>query len=176
MASVSGCQPKPHWPEAISYPESSGFLVSDLYSYPADQEARRRWDRYETGWEIIDPPLHQPCSPLQEQQSWWGRRWRSSSPPPPLSQRFKFNAWSGNNLATNLFHFQDWFWQENYHFDFYVGEKYMECLLVDFSDFNRGSIGWGNPIISNDRLWNLNWFPPLLQEGSPCGLILVRDR
>ena len=26
-------------------------------------------------------------------------------PPPPLSQHFKFNAWSGNNLATNLFHF-----------------------------------------------------------------------
>ena len=25
----------------------------------------------------------------------------------------------------------------SYHFDFYVGEKYMECLLVDFSDYNR---------------------------------------
>ena len=24
-------------------------------------------------------------------------------PPPPLSQHFKFNAWSGNNLATNFF-------------------------------------------------------------------------
>ena len=25
----------------------------------------------------------------------------------------------------------------SYYFDFYVGEKYMECLLVDFSDYNR---------------------------------------
>ena len=25
------------------------------------------------------------------------------APPAPLSQRFKFNAWSGNNLATNFF-------------------------------------------------------------------------
>ena len=25
----------------------------------------------------------------------------------------------------------------SYHFEFYVGEKYMKCLLVDFSDYNR---------------------------------------
>ena len=25
----------------------------------------------------------------------------------------------------------------SYHFDFYVGEKYLECLLVNFSDYNR---------------------------------------
>ena len=25
----------------------------------------------------------------------------------------------------------------SYHFDFYVGKKYMECLLVDFSDYNQ---------------------------------------
>ena len=25
----------------------------------------------------------------------------------------------------------------SYHLDFYVGEKYMECLLVDFSDYNK---------------------------------------
>lgn len=25
----------------------------------------------------------------------------------------------------------------SYHFDFCVGEKYTECLLVDFSDYNR---------------------------------------
>ena len=45
----------------------------------------------------------------------------------------------------------------------------MECLLVDFLDYNRWSIGWGNPIISNDRLWNLNRFPPLIyrQHNSP---------
>ena len=54
MASASGCRPRPHWQEAISYPESSDFLVSDPCSYPADQEARRLWDRYETGWEMID--------------------------------------------------------------------------------------------------------------------------
>ena len=54
----------------------------------------------------------------------------------------------------------------SYHFDFYVGEKYMECLLVDFSDYNRWLISWGNPIISNDRLWNLNRFPPLLEKQS----------
>ena len=53
----------------------------------------------------------------------------------------------------------------SYHFDFYVGEKYMECLLVDFSDYNQWSIGWGNPIISDDRLWNLNRFPPLWEYG-----------
>ena len=52
----------------------------------------------------------------------------------------------------------------SYHFDFYVGEKYMECLLVDFSDYNQWSIGWGNPIISDDRLWNLNRFPPLVSS------------
>ena len=52
----------------------------------------------------------------------------------------------------------------SYHFDFYVGEKYMEYLLVDFSDYNRWSIGWGNPIISDDRLWNLNRFPPLVSS------------
>ena len=34
--------------------------------------------------------------------------------------------------------------------------------LVDFSDYNRWSIGWGNPIISDGRLWNLKRFPPLL--------------
>ena len=50
----------------------------------------------------------------------------------------------------------------SYHFDFYVGEKYSQCLLRDFSDYNRRSIGRGNPIISDDRLWNLNRFPPLL--------------
>ena len=49
----------------------------------------------------------------------------------------------------------------SYHFDFYVGEKYMECLLVDFSDYNRCSIVWGYPIISDDQLLNLNRFPPL---------------
>ena len=48
----------------------------------------------------------------------------------------------------------------SYQFEFYVGEKYKEWLLVDFSDYNRWSIGWGNPIISGDRLWNLNRFPP----------------
>ena len=37
-----------------------------------------------------------------------------------------------------------------------------ECFLVDFSDYNRWLIGRGNPIISNDRLWNLNRFPPLV--------------
>ena len=54
MASASGCQPRPHWQEAISYPESSGFLVSDPCSYPADEEARRLLGRYYTGWEMID--------------------------------------------------------------------------------------------------------------------------
>ena len=54
MASASGCQPTPHWRETISYSKSSGFLVSDPYCNPADQEARRLWDRYETGWEMID--------------------------------------------------------------------------------------------------------------------------
>ena len=52
----------------------------------------------------------------------------------------------------------------SYYFDFCVGEKYMEWLLVDFSDYNRWSIGWGYPTISDDRLWNLNRFPPLHSE------------
>ena len=47
------------------------------------------------------------------------------------------------------------------HFDFCVSEKYMECLLVDFSDYNWWSISWGNPIISDGRLWNFNQFPSL---------------
>ena len=37
------------------------------------------------------------------------------------------------------------------HFEFYIGEKYIKCLLEDFSDYNRWSIDWGNPIISDDR-------------------------
>ena len=40
----------------------------------------------------------------------------------------------------------------SYHFHFYVGEKYMECSLEYFSDYNQWSIRWGNPIISNDQL------------------------
>ena len=32
----------------------------------------------------------------------------------------------------------------------------------DFSDYNRWSIAWVNPIISDDRLWNLSRFPTLL--------------
>ena len=85
---------------------------------------------------------------------------KETGKPPPLSQRFKFNAWSGNNLATNLFHFQDWICRENYHFDFYVGEKYMECLLVDFSDYNRWSIGaiWLFPMIDCEILTNSHHF------------------
>jgi len=50
----------------------------------------------------------------------------------------------------------------SYHFDFYLSEKYMECLLVDFSDYNQWSICWGNPIISDDRLWNLSQIAPLV--------------
>ena len=37
----------------------------------------------------------------------------------------------------------------------------MDCSLVNFSDYNQRSIDWGNLIIPNDQLWNLNRFPPL---------------
>ena len=33
----------------------------------------------------------------------------------------------------------------------------------DFSDYNQWSVQWVNPkIISDDRLWNLSWFPALV--------------
>ena len=47
-----------------------------------------------------------------------------------------------NNISNSLKYL-------TYHFDFYLSEKYMECLLVDFSNYNQWSIGWGNPIISD---------------------------
>ena len=105
--------------------------------------------------------LHQPCSTLQEQQSWWGRRQGSPYPPPPTSFHNVLNLMHGQEkIRKNLFHFQDWICRENYHFDFYVGEKYMECLLVDFSDYNRWSIGaiWLFPMIDCEILTNSHHF------------------
>ena len=94
MASASGW---PHWREAISYPESSDFLVSDPCSYPADQEARRLWDRYETGWEMIDLTTSSALLTTPGTVELVGKETGKPPPPPPQQQRFKFNARSGNN-------------------------------------------------------------------------------
>ena len=72
-----------------------------------------------------------------------------------LKLQSKWLLLSCNNIENSLK-------TSSYHSDFYVGKKYMDCLLVYFSDYNRWSIVWGNPIISDDRLWNLNRFPPLV--------------
>ena len=39
----------------------------------------------------------------------------------------------------------------------------------DFSDYNQWSVWWVDPkIISDDRLWNLSWFPTLVTCGKNC--------
>lgn len=43
---------------------------------------------------------------------------------------------------------------------------------ADLSDNNRWSIGWGNEIVSNDRIWNLNRLPSL--ELHSCSLVGLR--
>ena len=83
--------------EGISFPESSGFFVSDPCSYLADPQARRLWLRDWAGDDcshhFTSPPHHSRNSRARG----GGDRGAPIPPPHPFSQHFKFNAWSGKN-------------------------------------------------------------------------------